>query len=256
MRTWIRFTRSPYGLAVPAMILVAALGLSGCSKDTKSVTAPPAPSSTTFVGTMAGATVSGSVTTVIAAAVSAPQPGATGAQDVLGGTSAQSQVGVTGTLVIAGGATVSLTGTYDTVSKALSVTGGGYTFTGTFASGIITGAFTGPSSVTGGFTLSPSANGSVKVYIGTFTSTSGGASGNFNLVSSGTTLTGLAVTTGGSEIPLNGTLTSGTNVSIVNPGYPSGPPLATGTLNTTTHVMSGLFNDQAGNSGNWTSAAQ
>lgn len=245
MRISIRSQQSFLAFAVPAVVLVAALGLSGCSKDKKSVTAPAAPSSTTFIGTMAGATVSGSVTTTIAAAVSAAQPGAT---------SAQGAVAVTGEMDIAGGATVTLAGTYDTDTKVQAVTGGGYTLTGTLASGTITGGFTGPGSVTGAFTQTPGASNSVNVYIGTFTSTSGGDSGNFNLVAKGTILTGIAVTTSGTQIPLNGTLTGGTAVSIVNPGNPSGPALATGTLNTTTHVMSGQFNDGAGNSGNWTSA--
>jgi hypothetical protein len=253
MRNSIRRAANLFAIAVPAAILVSGLALSGCGKDKKSPTAPTPPGSTTFVGTMAGANVSGMVTVTIAATVSEPQPGAARAQGLLGAGAAQGSVGVTGTLAIAGGATSSLTGTYDTVAKTLAVTGGGYNLGGTLASGVISGAFTGPSSATGGFTLSHNASGSVKVYIGTFTSTSGGDSGRFNLVSNGTVLTGLAVTTGGTQIPLNGTLTDGTAVSIVNPGNPSGPPLATGTLDTGTHVMSGQFDDGAGNSGNWTS---
>ena len=235
-----------------AVAAVAAFGLTGCSKDDKpATTAPLTAGTSTFTGTMAGATVSGSVTTTIATSTLLIASGSPKA----GAYSTQSTIDVTGTLVIAGGPTVTLAGTYDTETKTLVVTGGGYTFTGSFASGIMTGAFTGPAGVSGGFSLSPSTNGSVKVYIGTYTSTTGGNSGNFNLAVSGTTLNGLAVDSpGGNQTPLSGTLTSGTDISLVNPYNPTGPPLATGTLNTSTNVMTGVFDSGNGNSGTWTSA--
>ncbi len=238
--------RLPRSLTVLLGILVV-LGLSTVTACKRKSTAPavPAGGSTHFTGTIAGASVSGSIKITVATASPSAYEGAT---------RSEATVTATGSVVIGSDPEVPLTGTYDTSTHALSITGGGYTFVGTYTAGTISGTFTGPSAVSGGFTVQTDPNSTVAVYIGTFTSTSGGASGNFNLVVNGTVITGLAVATDGTEVPLNGTLTNGTDVSIVNPGNGAAPPLATGTLNTFDHTMSGTFDDSAGNSGNWAGA--
>ncbi|HEY2825625.1 MAG TPA: hypothetical protein VGI83_08780, partial [Gemmatimonadales bacterium] len=62
---------------------------------------------------------------------------------------ALASVSVTGTLKITGGASIPLSGTYDTGTHALSLTGGGYAFSGTFASGVLSGTITTPGGGTG-----------------------------------------------------------------------------------------------------------
>jgi hypothetical protein len=88
----------------------------------------------------------------------------------------------------------------------------------------------------------------VTSYCGTFTSTSGGASGKWTLASRGNQVHGEMVDSAGNQLPLDGTMT-GSTVSIVNPLAPAGPPLATGTLSGST--LTGTFNTGS-NSGNWT----
>jgi uncharacterized cupin superfamily protein len=73
---------------------------------------------------------------------------------------------IPGSLAATGGATATLTGTYDpSASPQLTVSGGGYTITGNYsaANGQLSGSFNGPSG-TGLWTVSA---GVVKVFCGT-----------------------------------------------------------------------------------------
>ena len=110
-----------------------------------------------------------------------------------------------------------------------------------------------PSPATGTFVLVlANSASSVHAYCGTFTSTSGGESGIFDFVTQGTTVDGIAYTSGGTEIRLQGTL-AGTGLTIINPLNP-GPFLATGTLNNSNNTVSGTYDDSAGNQGTWAGA--
>ncbi len=231
-------------LALSAVLALAALG-GGCDCDDSTDPAPhnPAPGSTSFTGTMAGSNVSGSMT--ITVATDTPK------QESAYGT--LHEIEATGTLDVTGTGSIDLSGVYHTDEHHIIISGGGYTFTGTFANGVISGTFTGPGN-SGSFTCSVDGSGTVKVYCGTFTSTTGGPGGNFNIVVDGTTITGIAVTTTGDQIPLSGTLTNGTEISVVNPANPSGPPLATGNLETVGDTVSGTYDDQKGDSGTWSGA--
>jgi hypothetical protein len=230
-----------------AVALIAFLA-SGCNNNND----PMSPSgggggggggtSSTFVGTMAGPTIGGKLTLVVPTANPAPANGER---------AARATIVATGTFTPAGGAAVGLAGSYDTGTKALLATGGGYSFTGTYFSGVLRGSWTRtPAAAAGTFVvvLANSAT-SVKVYCGTFTSTSGGASGIFNFAVQGSTIDGLAYTSSGTEIRLQGTL-AGTSVTLINPLNP-GPFLATGTINAAANTASGTYDDSAGNSGNW-----
>ena len=207
-----------------ALVLVAVLGLAvgACGKKSTE----PKTTSTyagTFAGSSGGTGVSGSMTVDLA------------------GTPA-------GTLLVSG-TSIALTGTYDSASEAVTLSGGGYSFSGTRSGSILSGIFTAPGPITGGFVLT--SGRSVRVYCGTSASaTPGGPTGTINLVITGSTIVGLAVKTQTGEVTvLNGT-SSGSTVTILNPGDPSST-FATGTLNAGPDTLSGTYDDGAGDTGTW-----
>lgn len=159
---------------------------------------------------------------------------------------------VTGTLkvVTPAAATIALTGTYNTGTRALTASGGGYTFTGTYdGTAVISGTFTGPAASQGTF-RGRTSTANARSICGTFTSQTGSDDGIFNFAIDGTTLSGTATTEDGTVVVLNGTVSGTGAISIVNPNNPSGAPLATG--NITGNNASGTFNDGGGNQGTWT----
>jgi hypothetical protein len=220
--------------------LVASLALAGCSSDNNPV-APPA-GSTSFQGTLAGPSLSGTVALTVATSSPIPQPGSTRSQH---------EVAASGTLRLSGGgATIALTGTYSDEENLLVVSGGGYTLTGTYTAVGITGTFVGPSE-NGYFDVQTRGTGAdtVRTFIGAFTGLL--ESGNFNFGLRGSVLKGVAVTSAGDLTPLGGTYASSNDsIHVVNPVNPTGPALAWGTLQANGHV-NGLFDDRAGNSGTW-----
>lgn len=70
--------------------------------------------------------------------------------------------------------TTTLSGTFDSSTKALNLSGGGFTFTGAIDNGQMTGTFTGPNSATGTFSGLNSTTATVTRYCGTFTGTQSG----------------------------------------------------------------------------------
>jgi hypothetical protein len=236
------------------LVFVALLALASCSSN-KKVTNPNgggAAGSTTFRGTISGNGVSGTLQLTAQTATPAPQRAF----------GVEATVTMTGTLVITGGATINLTGNYDTSAHTFSVTGGGWTFSGSYTASGLQGTFSGPAAQSGVFTapIEGAGTDTVVVVTGTFTSTTGGPGGVFNFAIRGTALHGNAWSNGGtSAVPLDGTFTATTGgagtVSIINPAAPAGAPLATGTLAANGSV-SGTYNNGAGDSGNWSGARQ
>ena len=231
------------------IVLLALLTLPACSNDNN----PSAPNgggggngTTTLVGVAAGAAVGGKLTLILPAGTT-PGPQASPS-------SSRAAVAVTGSFAPTGAAAIGLTGTYDPSTKALALSGGGYAFTGTYFSGVLRGTWVRtPSPAAGTFVLVlESSASSVHAYCGTFTSTSGGESGIFDFVIQGTTVDGIACTSSGTEIRLQGTL-GGTAITLINPLNP-GPFLATGALNTSNNTVSGTYDDGAGNHGTWAGA--
>ncbi len=205
--------------------LVLALTITACKKDDEGTTDPPVNNTATYVGTIANGTESGSISMNVNLSKGAGING-----------------GVTGTLTIVSPAetTLALNGTF--TSNTLAVTGGEYTFGGTLAGGAIAGGYTGPNGP-GQFSAQPSTNNSVKVYAGTYTSsTISGSAGTFNIVINGTVITGFSVETStGNSTQLTGTLT-GTAINILN-------GLAVGTLEGTS--VSGTYDNGTGDQGTW-----
>lgn len=156
---------------------LACVALSACSKD-NTVTGPAIAASTTYSGLVVNASVTARLAitfpTAVASVVGRPAMNL----DVLG---ALDNIGAV--LTLSGGGTVSLTGTY--TAPNLSVSGGGWTFTGTISNGIITGTFTGPSGPGDFEALSSPAGSPATVMCGTNAgtdNTGSPTSGTFHLI--------------------------------------------------------------------------
>jgi len=195
-----------------------------------------------FVGTVVGGAAndeSGSLTFDIAGAALAPPASIT--------TNSSATLTVTGTLTLVSPAagTVPLTGTYDDATNALDLSGGGYAFTGVFdGTSRLEGTYNGANGA--GLFVTALDLGNAVAFCGTF---DGDDDGTWNFVVNGTTLSGSALTSSGDAAPLDGTV-AGTDITIVNPVNPTGPPLATGTITGTT--ATGTWDTGAGQSGTWT----
>ena len=224
-----------FNLFVSVAFLGAMLLLSSCKKDENPVSPPSG--GTNYVGTIAGNSESGSMSFNIPSSSAKWSPSkVTGVQTLLT---------ITGTLKIAGGATITLTGTFNTENDSIRITGGGYTFAGELVGGKVQGSYDGPSG-SGTFAVqSSSSSSTVKVYLGSYheTSPTTTETGVINIVVDGTSVTVL-VTSG--EV-YYGTI-SGNAVTIYLSGT-SGTVLASGNLSGST--MSGTYNT-GDSSGSWT----
>ncbi|HTK82465.1 MAG TPA: hypothetical protein VL633_09255 [Bacteroidota bacterium] len=191
--------------------IIAAV-LIGCNKDDNPAGTTGGP---TYYGTFANSAETGAMTLNFA---SAPK--------LIASQEAATIINITGTIKVQGGTTIAITGTFNTDNDSLKFSGGGYSFAGILANGEITGSYTGPNGA-GGFTASVGAEGSVKVYCGTYHETSPDTSvhGRFNLVIKGTVITGIT----DSGLELQGTVTSTTHISIQFKELP-GVEIATGTI--------------------------
>jgi len=205
-----------------AAFLVALLLLSSCSNDNKP-TGPGNVVTLYFVGTVNGdnGSLSGSISFTV------------------NGTT------VTGILKVVTPAvdTQALTGTYNTGTKALNASGGGYTFSGVFdGTNRLEGSMSGTAS--GTFVTTKDDNNSNVAFCGTFT---GSDDGVWNFTIDGTSIVGSYTTSSGSVGALDGTISSN-SITINNPG--GGAPLATGTRSGDN--ASGTWDNGAGSSGTWT----
>lgn len=241
-------------LAAALVISSAALlALAGCSDDNGTNPQPPPPSgASTFVGSVSGSGVSGTI--AINVATSSPGPQGVGFRAI-------ASVTATGTLRMSGG-DVALTGSYDDVSDSLSLTGSGWTVRGRFTASGIQGTVAGPAGESGVFQAQRSglAGDSTFVVLGTFTSaTLGGPTGVFNFTVRDTVVIGSAWANGDTAaIPLNGrfdalTPLAGT-VTITHPESPTGPPLAQGSIDANGSAT-GTY-DSGTDAGTWTGQRQ
>ncbi|HXV87196.1 MAG TPA: hypothetical protein VD793_10875 [Gemmatimonadales bacterium] len=215
--------------ATLALALAVSVGCSDSGGDT-----------TDFEGVIASDGLSGTISISVAGVVaSVMAPSFSGAVTAIP-TEPAAPVNVTGTLRVKGGSNVTLTGTFDTESKVLALTGSGYTFGGTFASGRLSGTFTGPGGA-GLFTAFSRRSGEVELFCGDFT---GSADGVWNLARNGNDLSGAFHETDGSSA---GTLTGTLSGNNINLSFTGGT--ATGTLSGSS--MSGTWTS-TGSSGSWT----
>ena len=196
------------------LVCIISAVLVSCKKDDNPTGSTGGP---TYYGTFANSAETGAMTLVFA---NAPKLIANVPQD------AATVINITGSIKVQGGSTISITGTFNSDNDSLKFSGGGYSFAGILANGEITGSYTGPNGA-GGFTASVGAEGSVKVYCGTYHETSPDTSvhGRFNLVIKGTAITGIT----DSGLDLGGTVTSTTHISVHFQQLP-GVEIATGTI--------------------------
>jgi len=187
-----------------AAALACTVSLPACSKDKSSPTSPSIQASTTYSGLVVGSSTTASLAITFPSAVAsivADAPMGDVARIV------ESPLDISATLTIIGGGTVTLTGSYN--SPNLTLSGSGWTFTGTMSNGVVSGTFTGPTDA-GGFQAMSSPQGSpATLYCGTVSGTHNGqsTSGSFTLIAgSGVFL----IVPGGGVILPRGTYTGNT----------------------------------------------
>jgi len=213
-----------FTLPVAGAAMILALGGTGCSRNDHDDDGDR--SVTTYEGTLTG---TGSTSGTIAVTIT-DENTATGML--------ATNDSVSGSFHLVGVGTMNLSGTFTEPTGPLSVSGGGYTFTGGLAGGVLSGTWIGPGT-NGTFAALVAANSSsVTAFCGTF---DGNDSGAWNVAQSGMTLTGSFTGTAGSG-SLSGTLVG----SSVGLNFSGGT--AQGTLNGTS--MSGTWSGSAG-SGTW-----
>jgi len=147
----------------------ALLVLYGC-KGSSTPTGPSAGTST-FLGTFAAIQgQNGTLAVAVQAKVArAPVPFTL---PLLATLHAES-ISATGNLSLVGGGAASLSGTYDSGSKALSLTGGGYSMSGTLGGATVTGKLTAPAGSAGAFMAASTSSGPATPYCSQQTTPSG-----------------------------------------------------------------------------------
>jgi len=178
--------------------------LAGCGSGNNNNSA-----STTYQGTIAG---TGGVTGTLTVNVQSVVATSSGFSFIR---SAEAQstgdIPATGNCILAnGGGTIALNGTFNTGTSAINLSGSGYNFTGTIPSGSgqMSGTFTGPGGVTGGFSaVSTSNNVTANSFCGRYNGGSTSDVGTFNV-----TIDPVNGTLDGNAAPDSGT--SGTATSL------------------------------------------
>jgi hypothetical protein len=199
--------------ALAALALIAACGDSGSSNN-----GGGNGSSTTFTGVISDDNGSASGAIEFTLATTAPAPPSTTGPSLVA-------VTATGKVKFNGQAQVALSGTYDSDTDVLAVTGGGYTIGGVYDEvDRLEGAFSGPNNSSGSFVTTRAANATS--YCGTYAATDNSDHGTFSFVISGNTVRGEARSVDGTVIPLDGTI-SGNAITIHVPGTQT--TLASGT---------------------------
>ena len=215
-------------LALPRLsLLLLALLLplaTGC--DSNDDSNPPPAGTGSYVGTLAGAQASGVLEVTI------DGDDASGSF-VLTGDAARSA---------SGSAMPPLTGSFNSGTGALSLEGGGYTFTGTLVNGVLSGTWTGPDGTSGSFSALLEGEGTVvAVYCGVYNTVND--NGTFNLVRQDASLRGFAVSSeDGDTIDLSGSV-SGNTLTIYATAAGQTANVATATLSADGSTFSGTVND-------------
>lgn len=155
---------------------------------------------------------------------------------------------LSGTMDFISGASVALTGTLDGV--ALSLTGSGYTFTGTQNGNVISGTFTGPGGETGSFSATLVPDGvAITTMCGSY---DGSDSGVFSLNIAPDRSGGVIIVPDDGSPGMTGKARAKANSSDQVEVLPDALPsfvVATGTVNGTFNAITGSWDDGQGNSG-------
>ncbi|HET9253389.1 MAG TPA: hypothetical protein VFP58_14840 [Candidatus Eisenbacteria bacterium] len=247
-------------MVVPAALTV--LVVAGCSDDDDDDDGP-APTQTSMSGGFAGGTVAGATetgtlaVTINSGTLAASFPNASATSLVRPASAVV--VPASGTLDVEGvGGTIAVSGSYNTDTDSLFLSGSSYTLRGrrtnVGAGQAIEGTYTGPNG-TGGFYLLAGAGAPIQSYCGDYTSGAQTDSGFVSLSVRENSVTGLSISRldFGNIIRWNGTVTgTGTarDLEILDPLNPGGAPLAEGTWNTSLDTMNGTYGF-GGDTGTW-----
>ena len=234
--------------------LLSLVGIQGCSDDDEDNPVNPGPTSTQLTGTYANANEGGQMSISISSGTLAPA--------LRAGALATHTIAASGSLTAEGTTTPTpLTGNYSEETDSLYLTGGGYDMAGHYdgTTSTITGGYSGPNGV-GFFSCAVGGSNAIQVYCGAFESTmNSGVVGRWNVVISGSQLSGIGAVTGGGLYEFTGTVTgTGTTRTVaVNQDLGSGVTLtADGTLDTSTDQIGGTYalddNGTPSDAGNWT----
>lgn len=220
----------------PLRLLGVALALTliwtGCDSN-DDADPDPTPTVQTFTGTMASGSESGSLSLTI------------------DGTD------VTGTYSLAdagnrGGTYPPLTGTYDPDTGTVTMSGGGFSFTGTISGSTFSGTYTNPDGSTGTFTTyleGSSDEDEVRVYCGTYDTAQD--DGTLNLIVRGTDLLGVAVAYGDDDpTGLRGRV-NGVDITVWLEEGSEAQPVANGTFAADFSTAQGTIAAADGNTGSW-----
>jgi hypothetical protein len=216
------------------LALLTCVGLAGVSACSSDSSQPPAAGigSGEYKGELSGTNETGVLDVMLSGGNLTPS--------ALRPLDTQDQASAVGTVTLGGGVSLHVTGAFDPDTGALSLVGGGYSFTGTAASDGINGSYSGPHG-TGSFSLIKGSG--AQVFCGSYV---GQDSGVWNLVVGPTSAAGsVASAKGGYASPMACTV-SGTSLSCTA----SSGVTATGSVNGT-HAT-GTWSDGGGHSGTWT----
>lgn len=196
----IHFLRKGAFLGLLSLSLLAIPG-GGCGEGTSGGTT----GSTDFEGTLAGdGGETGTISVTVGTDVAALKAQTSG------------DVEATGVCIFVGQPPVDLSGTFNSSSGDLSLTGDGTTFTGNISGGEVSGTFSNPTTgLNGGFSGLDSTEGTVTLLCGTFAQSSpGDDAGVFNVqVDSNGNLSGTSICTSGegcNPVDLSGSVTGNT----------------------------------------------
>ena len=224
---------------------IVLLPLAGCGDDNDD--GGGGNGTTTLVGTLASATETGTITIDVPLGNLAAPPAPAGSPLEA---SRSAPVNVTGTLHIAGGSDIALTGLYDQSTHIFGATAGGYTLGGNFSGGAVDGTYTGPNG-SGGFSLQAGKPANLVVICGTYSGDDNGSpdSGMFNMVLNISSNSGRVLVvdnTGGSGVLA--VTRSGSSLTVFVMGQASAV-IATGTISGTS--ADGNYDDGQGAAGTW-----
>jgi hypothetical protein len=123
----------------------------------------------------------------------------------------------TGTIAFATGGTgtISLSGEFTPPSGPLTLSGGGYAFTGSISDNQLSGTYTGPNGSGGFVAFRSDPAETITVFCGDY---SGGSSGEWLLVRSGNTLRGIAADVDGTKFELSGSVATNNSISLTFSG--------------------------------------
>lgn len=231
-----------------ASLLLVGLAVGACSDDENNNGPGGPPASASYKGLVASTSgETGPLTITFASPVAAPP--ALPADPTGPMPSGGSPVAASGSFFLGGVGPIALTGTLD--SGDLTMTGSGWSFTGTLADGEITGSFSGPGGESGSFAAIADSEGNpVSAYCGSYSGTDftsdppSSTEGTFSVVIAGSVVLGTAYNDDGSNEDFSGTANTSAKTFTIMKTTELGTLNASGSYSATS--ISGTWNTKVG----------